>query len=320
MSYEFFDPYNPTPDTKTVIRRACRIIQEYQADNLVLTLRQLYYQFVANALIENSDKSYKRLGNIIAKARMGGLLDWSAIEDRVRRPVEWAQHESAHAALEAALASFRLPRLQGQRCYVELWVEKDALAGVLEPLSAEYHVTLMVNRGYSSVSAMKAAADRIRACCQNYGSERAAILYLGDLDPSGEDMVRDIEERLGLFLNYGRLFHFGEDGITAETEDEAEERKPYIELDVTKLALTIDQVHEYDPPPNPAKLSDSRAKAFIEEYGYESWEVDALPPPVLREIIRQGFSDYMDLELLEEMREREDDERDEAREAIRDLI
>lgn len=320
MTHEAFEAYRPPPKSAALIRQANTIIRAYQSDGLVLTLRQLYYQFVARALIPNSDKSYKRLGNVIAKARMGGFLDWDAIEDRVRQPVIWSQFDTVEDAVKKALRTFRLPRLDGQPKYVELWVEKDALAGVLQPLAANYHVTLMVNRGYSSVSAMKDAGDRVRGCCDRYGSKEAVILYLGDLDPSGEDMVRDIRDRLGVFLNEGLVIDFSASpGERIETEEAANDRKPDIELTVHKIALTIDQVEEHDPPPNPAKLTDSRAKDFIKKYGYESWEVDALPPAVLRDIITEAFERNLDLETMEAVKERENEERDAVRGAIEGL-
>ncbi len=325
MSYEAFNPYRPSANAKHIIWTARDIIEEYQQQNLVLTLRQLYYQFVARGIIENSDKSYKRLGSTIAKARMGGLLDWDAIEDRARQPVLWSQYNKASDAVYRALQAFRLPRLKGQRTYVELWVEKDALAGVLRPIAAEYHVTLMVNRGYSSVSAMKEAADRIRRCVDRYGSYNAAILYLGDLDPSGEDMVRDIRERLTVFLNEGLIVNWyqksegGERHPVVEKQEEASKRKPVIPLGVEKLALTMPQVKKHDPPPNPAKLSDTRAKAFIAKYGRQSWEVDALSPPILRQIITSGFTKHLDLDLMEEIKQKEEVECSAIQDAIHNL-
>lgn len=219
----------------------------------------------------------------------------------------WREYDSASVAVRDALDNFRLPRLQGQPTYVELWVEKDALAGVLRPIAAQYHIALMVNRGYSSASAMKESGDRIRERCTRYGSTRAAVLYLGDLDPSGEDMVRDVRERLGTFINSGSLTKKkpGSFDFTVEKLEDAERRKPWIDLEVEKLALTIEQVEEHEPPPNPTKLTDSRAPGFIAQYGHESWEVDALPPSVLRELIREGLEARLDLDLMAEVEERE---------------
>lgn len=314
---EVFQGYRPNARTQLTIEQAREIIVDHQADGLVLTLRQLFYQFVAQGLMDNTQRNYKNLGKTIARARLAGMIDWDAIEDRVRRPVLWSQHESAKAMVEAALPRFRLPRLEEQPSYVELWVEKDALAGVLEPVAADYHVTLMVNRGYASVSSLKESADRIRSCVDRYGSEDAIVFYLGDFDPSGEDMVRDIRERLEMFLNHGQLEERGVDegGPGWLVEQRYNNRAP-VELCVEKLALTMEQVREYDPPPNPAKISDSRAKEFIRKHGRQSWEVDALPPRVLRQLIRDTFDDVLDLDAIAQIRAREETEKERLRELL----
>lgn len=239
------------------IRLCNDIIDDYLGQGLRLTLRQLYYQLVTRNAIPNREREYKNLSTLVSDARLCGLMDWDAIEDRVRVPRRVSEFKNLEDLVEAALAAYRLPRWDGQKYYVELWVEKDALAGVLEPLARESHVTMMVNRGYSSQSAMYEAALRFRA-----SKKPGIILYLGDHDPSGEDMVRDIQARLDLF---------GAD------------------VDVRKLALTMPQVEQYNPPPNPAKMTDPRAADYVEAHGAESWEVDALPPNVLAGIIRGSF-------------------------------
>lgn len=303
---EFFEAYKPNPQTKALIRTMSSIIEEYESAGYRLTLRQLYYQLVSRDVIPNTEKSYKRIGDILTSARMTGWIDWAAIEDRVRVPKAPPEFDSLEDLVKAAIASYRLPRLQGQSTYVELWVEKDALAGVLQPIAREYHVVLMVNRGYSSASAMKESADRIRAKCKRFGAQRAVILYLGDLDPSGEDMVRDVRDRLNLFCNSGVLIDFNPQGkLEAEEDRLSSARKPYLEITVEKLGLTIEQVEEHNPPPNPAKITDSRAAAFIEKYGEHSWEVDALPPQLLRSIIEARLDALIDEDLVEDIKERE---------------
>lgn len=305
-TYETFENWKPKEDALRDILRARAIIEEYRDAGITLTLRQLYYQFVARDFIPNTEKSYKRLGNILKRGRQGGVIDWEAIEDRGRTPVEWSQFESMRDCLEEAVSHFRMERQMGQEVYVELWVEKDALASVLRPIAARYHVTLMVNRGYSSASAMRASAERVRECVERYGCDEAVVLYLGDLDPSGEDMVRDIRDRLGRFLNSGQLVN----GSVLETPAQARRRKPIIDLYVKKLALTMDQVNHFGPPPNPTKLSDSRAKDFIRKFGRQSWEVDALPPTELRTIIEEAIEEQLDMSRIEEIKERESEDRE----------
>jgi len=212
---------------------------------------------VSQALIPNKQREYMKLSELISNARLSGLVDWDAIEDRVRIPRKHSEFENLENLIEAAFRSYRLNRWAGQSVYVELWVEKDALAGVLKPIADEYHITLMVNRGYSSQTAMFEAAKRIQSNIQDEGNPtgESIILYIGDLDPSGEDMVRDIKDRLVLF------------GCE--------------NLEVLKVCLNPGQVKMHKLPPNPVKPKDPRATKFLKKFGGSCWEVDALPPEVL---------------------------------------
>jgi hypothetical protein len=214
---------------------------------------------------------------------MAGVVDWDAIEDRLRIPHKISEWQSPTDIMDGVMASYRLPRWDNQPYRVELWCEKDALAGVLRPIADQYHVTMMVNRGYSSTSAMKEAADRMVAAGGN-GKNRV-ILYIGDLDPSGEDMVRDIEDRLFLMADmYGPS--------------------------VIKLAITEAQVALYSPPPNPAKMSDSRAARFVDKFGQFSYEADALPPDVLAQIVRDSLDTYVDQDAWDSVSEREEKDKE----------
>jgi hypothetical protein len=274
-----------------LIDRCNTIIDKYLAMGLKLTLRQLYYQLVSANMITNEEKSYKNLGSLVSDARLAGLMDWDAIEDRVRQPKTQAEWNSIAELVDAAARQLRLPRWENQEYYVELWVEKDALAGVLRPLASEFHVTMMVNRGYSSQSAMYESAERFKQA-QVYG-KRLVLFYLGDHDPSGEDMVRDINDRLEMF------------GV----ED----------LDVQKLALTMTQIKAYNPPPNPAKMTDSRAKGYVDRHGTSSWEVDALPPDVLSQIIRTAFDRIVDEDEMDRVKKLEEVGRSRLREAAKQI-
>jgi hypothetical protein len=279
-------------------------------------------------LIANTPAEYKKLTGLLADARYAGLVDWDAIEDRGRTPETPSEWQNIQALVESAVRAYRLPRWKGQEQYVELWVEKQALAGVLAPLAHEFHVTLMVNKGYSSASAMYDSAARIKkatgwtndnlaaniraykAAVQADPSHEAAakaatrleveflrsirpatIFYLGDHDPSGEDMVRDIKTRLVEF------------------------HREFCKLDVVKIALTMDQIQQYNPPPNPAKMSDSRAAKYVARHGDESWEVDALPPNVLAQLIRDAFEEVIDADLMDEIKEREEEDKAALRKA-----
>lgn len=256
------------------------IISLYQGQGLKLTLRQLYYQLVTRNLVPNTERSYKNAGKLMSQGRLAGMVDWEAMEDRLRTPNMITEWRSPAHIMDAVIRGYTLPRWQRQPRYVELWCEKDALAGVLQPITEQYHITLMVNRGYSSQSAMREAAERLRDA--DADDKEITILYIGDQDPSGEDMVRDVGDRLRLLTR----------------ED--------IEIEVIKLAITQDQVAQYNPPPNPAKMSDSRAEAFVAKFGSSSYEADALPPDVLAAVVDGAIEELIDPDLWEEVIERED--------------
>ncbi len=290
MAREAFKAVRFTARSIELINVCNEIIEDYQSQDLRLTLRQLYYQLVTRNVIPNVERSYKNLSSLVTDARMAGKMDWSAIEDRVRVPRRASEWISIQALVESALYSFRLPRWEGQSAYAELWVEKDALAGVLEPLAREAHVTLMVNRGYSSASAMYESAQRFGRWA---GEGRDLVLfYLGDFDPSGEDMVRDVRDR---------LFTFG------------------VNVNVRKIALTPAQIEEFNPPPNPAKMSDPRAAAFVAEHGATSYEVDALPPQELARIVRGAFEEVIDREAMDEVIEQEETAKSKLRAAAKKI-
>ncbi|HET6959533.1 MAG TPA: hypothetical protein VFI56_23230, partial [Vicinamibacterales bacterium] len=211
-----------------------------------------------------------------------------AIEDRVRRPTIWQDYDNLREAVDQLIRTYRLPRWREQKYYVELWVEKEALAGQMEPIAREFHVTLMANKGYSSASAMFESAQRIMTEANQPESnhfewDRATrepvVLYVGDHDPSGEDMVRDLEKR---------LVEFGVRDLT-----------------FTKLALTMEQVQQYRLPPNPAKTTDARFETYAAEHGNKSWEVEALPPKVLAKIVRDALEKTVDRRLMNAVIEEE---------------
>lgn len=243
--------------TLATIGKANEIIAAYTAQGYMLTLRQLYYQFVSRDLIANKTTEYKRLGSIINDARLAGLIDWNAIEDRTRNLASLSHWGSPSDIITSASESFRVDKWEGQPNRVEVWIEKEALAGVFERVCQEFDVPFLCCRGYTSQSEMWVGAQRLLRHAK--GGQKPLILHFGDHDPSGIDMTRDIQDR---------LFMFG------------------CRLELQRLALNMDQVREYDPPPNPAKETDSRFAGYIREYGDESWELDALEPQVLAQLVR----------------------------------
>jgi len=241
-----------------LIDTANDIIDEYSKMDFVLTLRQLYYQMVARAIIENSQRSYKRLGNLINNARLGGLVDWRAIVDRTRELRGVSTWENPKGVMQSVLRSYKEDLWLTQPHRVEVWIEKDALTGIIEGVCNEQRINYFSCRGYSSASETWKAGQRLARYIQ--AGQDPLILHLGDHDPSGMDMTRDIIERLDLFS------------------------QSFIEVD--RIALNMDQIEQYGPPPNPTKLTDSRAESYVVKHGYDSWELDALDPMVMAELIR----------------------------------
>lgn len=261
------------------------ILEEYQAEGYVLTLRQLYYQLVSRNIIPNELKEYAKLSSLLTKGRMAGVVDWSIIEDRIRRPHLPYWVTGIPDAINDIISQYRLDRQRDQETYIELWVEKDALSGVLKRITNKYHIRLMINRGYSSTSAMYDAHQRFKK--EIDCGKRCVILYLGDHDPSGLDMIRDIGDRLGDFFTV---------------------------VDVMQIGLTMEQIKQYAPPPNPAKVTDPRAKWYIQEYGNTSWEVDALPPPVLNKLVEDNILNHINLNKFNSIVELESSEKEELKE------
>jgi hypothetical protein len=300
-------------DTLAVIVQANQILDEYAAAGYDLTLRQLYYQFVSRDLIPNVERSYKRLGSIINDARLSGYIDWDSIVDRTRN-VRMLQHWDDPAdIIDATARSYKVDLWEQQNSYVEVWIEKDALVGVIEGVSTELDVPYFSCRGYTSQSEMWSAAQRIGTQVQ--AGKRITILHLGDHDPSGIDMTRDIEDRLRLFIatdyahwqmdrtaNWDELSKANQDSTVKQWVNDALDR-----FEVRRIALNMDQINQYQPPPNPAKLSDSRAEGYIREYGYESWELDALPPDVLSGLVRTHVEGMIEDPAWDAAQERERD-------------
>jgi len=258
-----YETKNFTPLTQTTIRQAEDIIAQYKAQGFSLTLRQLYYQFVARTLIPNTEQSYKRLGNIISDARRAGLIDWDAIEDRTRFLRELSSWDNPQSILDSAQKSYHRDLWENQPKRVEVWIEKDALVGVIESICNETDVPFFSCRGYVSDSEMWRAGIRILRHTNDGRGQPVLILHLGDHDPSGIDMTRDIRDRLELFSDYA-------------------------DLEVRRIALTMEQVDQQQPPPNPAKVTDSRYEGYSSRYGSESWELDALEPQYISNLIREN--------------------------------
>jgi hypothetical protein len=269
-----YTPRTFKPAQLDTIQKVNQIIATYSAQGYSLTLRQVYYQFVARDWLQNTFRNYKNLGNLITDARRAGEIDWRAITDRTRNVKgSYAGHEDPSETINPYY--FGVAMWEGQANRAEVWVEKDALVDVIGRAAGRYGVPYFSCRGYTSDSEVWVAARRL----EEYLSETTGdvtILHLGDHDPSGIDMTRDIQDRLELFIG-------GDLGYSALNR-----------LEIRRIALNMDQVEQYGPPPNPAKITDSRAKGYMEIHGDESWELDALEPSVLDELIQSNIRPLID--------------------------
>lgn len=279
MAKEQFEEIAFRSKTRKLIDQANVIIGEMAAEGYTLTVRQLYYQFVARGLLENVQANYKRLAGVVDDARKAGLIDWDAIEDRTRYLRQITAYGSPRHFLETQVRSYYAENLWAdQDTYCEVWIEKDALLGVVERPCLEWRVPYFACRGYASSSELYTAGKRLAR--QRANGKRVVVFHLGDHDPSGMNMTDVNRDSLRLF---GRTHG----------------------VEVRRLALNMDQVEEHQPPPNPAKESDSRFEGYAAQFGDESWELDALEPSVLDGVVREAIEGVVDGERFEAARERE---------------
>jgi len=256
------------------------IIDDYQRQGYSLTLRQVYYQLVSRDVIQNNEKSYNNLGVLVGNGRMSGMIDWNAIEDRTRYLRQLSHWNNPQEIMLSAAHSYNIDLWEEQDYYIEVWVEKDALIGVVEQAANRYDTPCFSCRGFVSLTEMWTAAQRLIA--KNEAGCECVILHLGDHDPSGIDMTRDVQER---------LIMFGAD------------------VRIERIALNMPQIEQYDPPPNPAKLTDTRSGGYIAKYGTNSWELDALEPRLLDGLITDHIQRYLDIDLFNEAKVRQEQER-----------
>ena len=251
---------------KNLLDAMIPIIKDYEHKGHRLTVRQLYYHLVSRNIIPNEETSYRRTSKVLETARMTGLVDWDTIVDRALVRQMRREFHTIGRFVDAAINSYKCFRWDDQDYYLEALVEKEALAGILEQVTSKYHVvSMLANKEYPSASVMHDVAQRMinhelhRDCC---------ILYMGDHDPSGIDMPRDIRARLEKFGSSARVNH---------------------------IALSMDQINEYDLPPNPAKKTDPRSHKYYEKHGKHSWELDALDPDTFVRILESHILKYLDV-------------------------
>ena len=268
MAKQVYTSQRFTSKSEALIDIMNAIVTDYIGQGFRLTVRQLYYQLVARDVIPNTERSYKNTTSLVNDARLAGLMDWDAIEDRTRAFVRQTRWESGGHILRAAAEGYHMDMWENQECRPFVIIEKEALVGVLEPICASLDVPVLAARGYPSASVLREFA--VNDLLPVMHSQTIVIIHLGDHDPSGIDMSRDLRDRLDLFTENAYNYEFA------------------------RVALNMDQIEERKPPPNPAKTTDSRFAEYQRKYGVESWELDALPPSYLVELVESEVDKYRD--------------------------
>jgi DNA topoisomerase VI subunit A len=251
-----------------------KLVNDYVAQGYMLSVRQIYYQLVSRDIVPNTERSYKNVASVINDGRLAGYIDWDAIEDRGRDIEKRPNWENGASIVQSAANSFHMDYWDTQNQRVFIIVEKAALQGVLGGVCRRYDVPLLAARGYPSVSVVRELVREYLQPAIDAG-QRVTIYHMGDHDPSGIDMTRDLQERCELFIERGSF-------------------------NLQRIALTMSQVEEYEPPPNPAKVTDSRFEDYAAKYGDESWELDALEPSVLEQLAVDHIEQHIDEDKLNE--------------------
>jgi hypothetical protein len=275
MSREMFKPWKPKGIQLRMVEAINLVLAAYIPLGITPTLRQLYYRLVAAGTIQNNHKMYKYLGRVVTQGRLAGMIDWDHIEDRHRSLAGVPHYNGPAHRIRTAARNYAEDSWSNQPQRFEVWMEKDALSSVLELVCPQLDVDFFVCKGYTSISEMRQAARRLGRYID--AGQEVTILHLGDHDPSGIDMTRDIIDRMALFLR-----------VDPE------------EIGLERLALNMDQVRKYNPPPNPTKPKDARTPAYRAAHGHSCWELDALDPMDMVEIIRAPILAARDEDLYQE--------------------
>lgn len=263
-----------------------------------LTVRQIYYRLISDPynLFANTRSCYTSFDRMLVKAREEEKIDEDKIEDRTRQVIGGEQDiyertpekylKDRIEGLSDCWMWYNLKMWSSQQNFVEVWVEKDALASVVNQAAKPYRVLIFPSRGFSSYTKIKEAILRLSINSKmdivdkNFylKSKPTYVLHLADHDPSGLDMTRDLTDR---FDKYGGSF-----------------------IKVKRIALSIDQVKQFHLRPNPVKKADSRSFEYVKKYGEDCWELDALPPDEFQKLIKANIENFIDKEAWEQ-RERE---------------
>jgi len=301
-----------------VVEAVNKVMREY---TMRLTIRQLYYRIISPPyqLFANTMNNYKAFDKVMTKARERGHVDWRRIEDRARGTIGgdygWASPDAyldeKIDELKNAADHYTRAIWDNQPQYVEVWVEKDALATLFSQAVGGFRVVTFPSRGYSSFTkVMEAIIERFMERWKR--GQQVIILHFSDHDPSGLNMSQDLFNRLRDYGVQAISDEGGDEGIDAENKFSHE--RPYFEI--VRCALTYDQVQQFQLASNPTKSADPRSKDYVAKYGDKCWELDAVPPDSLQEIIRRSVWQFIDADLWKQTRETMEKEQQQLREKL----
>lgn len=269
-------PVKRRRSTKAEVEQRRESLLDIVSEMQPMTVRQVFYQATVRSIIEKTEAGYTKVQTDLALMRRAGELPYEWLADNTRWQRKPRTFNSVEEALKQTAQLYRKNLWASADAYVEIWLEKDALAGVVWPVTAAYDVPLMVARGYASLSFLHTAAEFI-----NDLTVPAYIYHLGDYDPSGVNAAEKIEQTL-------------------------RELAPYAEIYFVRIAVTPGQIQEWNLPTRPTKASDTRAKNF----GEISVELDAIEPEVLRTIVEAAIELHLPSEQLEVLKAAEESERE----------
>ncbi len=267
------------PKTMKILDYANAIVTEYTAQGLVMSLRQLYYQFVSRGIAPNQKQFYKNLSYILVEARMTGLMDWRAIEDMTRFLRGRTHYGSPSDAVAYLVHGYGEDLWTDQKKRFEIWIEKDSLLGTIAKVCNDLDVGYFSCRGYTSATELWKASQRLL----HYPQDDVTVIHMGDHDPTGIDATRDIQNKLDIFTGG--------------------------QVKVIRIALTKKQIRKYKPPPFEAKIKDSRYKAYVAQHGDTCWELDSLPPDKLAGLVRETIEPHIIKKHMKAAKKKQEDNR-----------
>ena len=253
------------PSDMPIIVQALPILKEFADAGYRVTLRQLHYQFVSRNIMPNTKQTYRKICVAMRNGRLGGIIGWDIIEDRTRNLRSLSRWRNPAGIVDACAEQYHTDFWKNQKYRAEIWIEKDALLGIIEETCNRWDVPHFSCRGYDSISELHESALRIKR--YNDVGQVVKILYAGDHDPSGLNMGTTIKRTL-------KEFDAG--------------------FEFERIALNGEQIKRLNPPSIPVKERDPRSKKYRGQYGDECWELDTLPPQVLNEIIENAIISCID--------------------------